>query len=223
MIYMLSHKNVLEQIKRLTADIISLELCNEQNFPAMKMVKGNFVEIGITNAEHSICLKGIPYAEMYRELDEKRQYNLKMLDGALITLLYRFKGGVLVAHRLSFFPAPDLEVFQNEPELYMNDEFYLDILDKRIVAVPLRFDLDADAFISLKHPKSHLTLGQYEHCRIPVSSGISPYQFLNFIIWNFYHPKQTDLSYGLTQYNDDFDTSITSAEREIMHVCIPNH
>ena len=41
---MLSHKNVLEQIKRLTADIISLELCNEQNLALCQMLWRNIIE-----------------------------------------------------------------------------------------------------------------------------------------------------------------------------------
>lgn len=143
-----------------------------------------------------------------------------MIDGALISLLYRFQGNELVSHRLSFFPAPDLEVFQNEPELYSVDEMYLDILDQRVVTVPLRFDFDSgDAFIPVEHPKSHLTLGQYENCRIPVSSAVSPFQFMDFILRNFYHTAHTKFCERLTRYSDRFEKSILPEEEALIHVC----
>lgn len=162
---LISSKDILKQIKQLTIDIIESGLCDAQNFPSLTQNAGGITEIGISSVENSIFLKNISYREMYDELLSKRHYNLKMIDGALITLLYRFQNEELIAHRLSFFPAPDLEVFQNEPELYMQDELYLEFLDKRIVTVPLRFDFDSgDAFIPVEHPMSHLTLGQYENC-----------------------------------------------------------
>ena len=145
--------DVLNQIKRLTTDVIAVGICDEQNFPSIKSYTGNISEIGVSSSDNSIFLKDVPYREMYSELVKKRNYNIKMIDGALISLLYRFQGNELVSHRLSFFPAPDLEVFQNEPELYSMDEMYLDILDQRVVTVPLRFDFDSgDAFIPVEHP-----------------------------------------------------------------------
>ena len=195
--------DVLNQIKRLTTDVIAVGICDEQNFPSIKSYTGNISEIGVSSSDNSIFLKNIPYREMYSELVKKRNYNIKMIDGALISLLYRFQGNELVSHRLSFFPAPDLEVFQNEPELYSVDEMYLDILDQRVVTVPLRFDFDSgDAFIPVEHPKSHLTLGQYENCRIPVSSAVSPFQFMDFILRNFYHTAHTKFCERLTRYSD---------------------
>lgn len=204
-------------------DIIESGLCNTQNFPSIKHYPGNITEIGISNSEHAVFLKNISYTEMYTELVKKRQYNIKMIDGALITLLYRFRKNELLAHRLSFFPAPNLEIFQNEPELYIEDEIYLDLLDKRIVTVPLRFDFDSgEAFAPVEHPKSHLTLGQYKYCRIPVTSAVSPYQFLSFIMRNFYQTAKNKAYSELRTYNGSFTESITPDERKIIHICIPS-
>ena len=157
---------------------------------------------------------------MYSELLKRKYYNFKMIDGALISLLYRFQNNDIIAHRLSFFPATNLEVFQNEPELYLEDEIYLEFLDKRIVTVPLRFDFDSgEAFVPVEHPKSHLTLGQYENCRIPVSSAVSPYQFMEFILRNFYHTARNKSCFNLTKYTDKFEKSIVSEEEALVHVC----
>ncbi len=219
---MLTPKKVLQQIQKLTEEAIRSSLTNAENFPSFQEKPNGVVDIGISNSDYSIFLKGISYADMYRELDQKKQYNLKMLDGALITLLYRFVQDELVEHRLSFLPAPDLETFQKESKLYLEDELYLDVLDERVVAVPLRFDFDAGkAFEPIRHPKSHLTLGQYEHCRIPVSSAVSPHQFMSFILWNFYRSSDGREYCTLTKYRDRFVKSIMPEETGMIHVCTP--
>lgn len=214
-------KNILKQIRQLTVDVIEAGICDAQNFPLLTHRLGGISEIGISSVGNSIFLKNIPYSEMYSELLKRKYYNFKMIDGALISLLYRFQNNDIIAHRLSFFPAPNLEVFQNEPELYLEDEIYLEFLDKRIVTVPLRFDFDSgEAFVPVEHPKSHLTLGQYENCRIPVSSAVSPYQFMEFILRNFYHTAQNKSCFNLTKYTDKFEKSIVSEEEALVHVCI---
>jgi len=72
---MLTSKEVFMQIQKLTEDIIRLGICDMQKYPSKKSFADGIVEIGFSNAEHSICLKNIPYAEMYGELDDKKQYN----------------------------------------------------------------------------------------------------------------------------------------------------
>ena len=127
-----------------------------------------------------------------------------MIDGALISLLYRFQGNELVSHRLSF-SLLRIRGFQNEPELYSMDEMYLDILDQRVVTVPLRFDFDSgDAFIPVEHPKSHLTLGNMRIAAFPF-----PLPFLLFNSWTlfseFYHTAHTKFCERLTRYSDRFE------------------
>ena len=218
---MLTPKGIYAQITRLTTDLIESSLCDAQNFPSITDLSENTTEIGITHSDNSIFLKSIPYAEMYQEVLKRNAYNIKMIDGALLTLLYRFKNNEIVAHRLSYFPAPDLVAFQNEPEMYMEDEIYLDVLDKRIVTVPLRFDYDNDekTYQPIEHPISHLTLGQYENCRIPVSSALTPYQFITFITINFYHTAHSKSR--LRIYKEKFKDSIFPEEREFLHINAP--
>ena len=217
---MLTPKSICGQIKSLTNDLIISSLCEAQNFPSIKKLSKKITEIGITHSDNSVFLKSISYAEMYQEVLNRNAYNIKMIDGALLTLLYRFKNNKIVAHRLSYFPAPDLVAFQNEPELYMTDEIYMDILDKRIVTVPLRFDFDNEkAYKPIEHPISHLTLGQYENCRIPVSSALTPYQFITFITVNFYHTAHNKNHFNI--YKEKFEDSIFPEEREYLHINAP--
>lgn len=220
---MLTAKKILEQIERLTADLIKTGLCEAQNFPSLKQYSGNIEEIGITHADNSVFLKSIPYIEMLKRMYETKSFNIKMIDGALISLLYRFKNNLLVAHRLSFFPCPDLETFQSEPELYLDDEIYIDITDRRIVTIPIRFDFDNDekVYKPIEHPISHLTLGQYANCRIPVTTALTPYQFISFIIMNFYHTAHLKYVGKFSVFRDFFEQTIFEKERELIHIHTP--
>jgi hypothetical protein len=42
-----------------------------------------------------------------------------MPDGAIIQMMYVFKNDSLERHRLTFFPSPNLEEFQNNPDIYL--------------------------------------------------------------------------------------------------------
>ena len=220
---MLTARKIYEQVNRLTIDLIETGLCDAQNFPSMNHYSGNIDEIGVSNTDNSVFLKSVPYTEMFRQLTKKKIYNFKMIDGALISMLYRFENNDLTTHYLSFFPSPDLELFQNEPDLYLEDELYNDIVDKRIVTVPLRFDFDKDdkACKPITHPISHLTIGQYKNCRIPVATALTPYQFLSFIIINFYHTAHEKYNDRFSVFKDCFETTIFEEETELIHVRTP--
>lgn len=219
---MLTPRKVCTQIQRITTALILSGLCEAQNYPSLRKYPGGITEIGITNSDNSAFLKSIPYEEVYREARKKKAYNMKMIDGALITLHYRFYNDDLIAHRLSFFPNPSLEAFQNEPLLYLEDELYVDVLDKRSFPVPFRFDFDNDEKIykPIEHPISHFTIGQYKNCRIPVSSALTPYQFIKFVTSNFYHAVY--LKHDLSSLKDGeiFQDCIFEEEREIVYLSI---
>lgn len=220
---MLNSISVYNQIKTLTTDLIRTGLCDAQNFPSIKTYPGNIKEIGINGEQSTIFLKSIPYFDMFLQLSEKNSFNIKMLDGALISMQYRFKNDVLIAHRLSFYPAPNLEAFQNEPDIYLQDEIYNDIMDKRIVTIPIRFDFDNDTKTCkpISHPISHLTLGQYKNCRIPVSTALTPFQFLSFIIMIFYNTAHKKYFYEFTHFKECFNQTIYDEEKKVMHISTP--
>ncbi|MCD8222383.1 MAG: DUF2290 domain-containing protein [Clostridiales bacterium] len=219
---MLTLRDVFIQVSKLTSELIATGFCVDQNFPSIEQRTG---EIKVTSVDNSIFLKSIPYSEMYYEALKRRAFNVKLIDGALIYMLYQFKNGELMKHRLAYFPAPDLELFQNEPELYMEDELYADILDKQIVTVPIRFDFDKSegVYKPIEHPVSHLTLGQYKNCRIPVTTALTPYQFISFIMRNFYHTAQISCEEKLTVFKDCFEKSIFEEEYTVLHICTPGN
>lgn len=215
-------KMVYNQINQLTSDLVGTPICNDQNFPVRRGHTWDSCLIEISNADISAALKSRPYRELFYEMEKARCYNLKFLDGALIQLQYKFEDNSLVGHRLGFFPNPDLVDFQGNPEEYFDDDIYLDIIDPRIVVTPMRFDYDNRDGIAknIEHPMSHLTIGQYQNCRIPVVRPLTPSQFISFIIRNFYHTAYKKYCAQLTTYRNLFDVTITEDERNIIHMGI---
>lgn len=216
-------RTTLKQLAKLTETMVGLSLSNEQNFPSTKGDLDGEFEITVSSASlMAAALKNVAYRETYAELEQARCFNLKMLDGALVTLRYRFRDGEVCEHSLSYFPSPDLEHFQNDPELYLSDEVYADIIARNIVPFPIRFDFsDDDAkFVEIHHPRSHLTLGQFKNCRIPVCSPVSPLTFGSFVLRNFYNTAFHKYSEKIPAARPLFANTITGKEREIPHVVL---
>lgn len=148
---------------------------------------GNGPTLG-TLAGSSIALKDVAYDDIYTELESNELFHIKLPDGGLLVFQYAFDaGGDLRKHRLGFFPSPTLPTVEEAPELYQYDELYGDILSKQIVRFPIRFDFDPKNYRPIYHAHSHLTLGQFQNCRIPVTHAVSPNGFLLFVLRNFYH------------------------------------
>lgn len=213
-------EEIYRQIENVTSQMVAVSLCDRQQFPSMKDIGGKW-EISVKDASAlSIALKNVSYHSVYTELDRAGTYNLKMIDGALIQMMYLFDCEGIISHRLAFFPSPELEHYENEPELYDADEIYADIIAKNIVPFPIRFDFDRDddRHQEVDHPKSHLTLGQFKNCRIPVSAPLTPFVFIHFILRNFYNTAFRKYSERINLNGAHFQENLTPLERTIPHL-----
>ncbi|MDM3846839.1 MAG: DUF2290 domain-containing protein [Aphanizomenon gracile PMC649.10] len=218
---MTSYQKILQEIQTITTKLIQNSLCDQQNDASCKSVGKDSYEIAYSGMQDlSIALKNIDYKNIYQELDKGKNYNFKMLDGALIQLLYTYKNSELVSHRLAFLPSPFLEDFQNNPEIYETEEIYADIIARNILPVPIRFDYDPDNHQELDHPKCHLTLGQFENCRIPACSPISPNTFISFILRSFYNTAFRKFTNELVFSTNLFNETITPKEKKVLHIAI---
>ncbi|MEK4974711.1 DUF2290 domain-containing protein [Niallia sp. FSL R7-0648] len=224
----LSSKDLLKQINQITTLLISTGLSVDQNFPAITN-KNDKIILDISNPNvTNIFMKNISYDVVYNTINSERAYNLKLIDGAFLRYQYTFStSDDLKKGRLSFFPSPNLFAMDEESELYISDEIYGDIISVNIYPFPIRFDFDNDEAIEVIHPASHLTLGQYKNCRIPVSSPLTPFQFTDFILRHFYF-----MFYSSKLMNNDsftsmrvgrFDDTITNMERELSYLNIYNN
>jgi hypothetical protein len=210
---------ILNQIQNITSKLIEAGLSVEQNFPSL--VNNKLYISG--KHDLSIAMKNISYEEIYNILNKEKNYNIKMIDGALIQMMYEFDNNDLKKYRLAFFPSPTLEEFQNEAELYEIDEIYADVLHKNIVTTPLRFDYDSneEIYIPIEHSKSHLTIGQYKNCRIPILKPITPYMFVDFILRNFYNTAHKKYSEELNfDKSSLFEDSLQDCEKSVLHISI---
>ena len=211
-------EGVRQEIESLTAELISAGICIDQNFPALRHNAGDVVVDFGKEFDLSLTLKNIPYPSIYEALSENRSFNIRMIDGGLIQMMYAFKEGSLWKHRLAFFPSPDLLEYQNNSDVYESDEIYADVIERNVVTVPVRFDLDVAAAVDYDHPVSHMTLGQYRNCRIPVSTGLTPFYFVNFILRAFYNTPFRKFCSGLRAVSPLLPDTLTEREGNHMHL-----
>ncbi|WP_448948989.1 DUF2290 domain-containing protein [Lautropia mirabilis] len=219
----LTPKSLKEDIDGLISELIGCGLCDDSNFSAIRSFVGG-ASVTFSGAEHvNIALGDIEYTDIYHELADKRSYNMKLVDGALVQMMYRVEDDRLLQHRLAFYPSPTLLPFRDDPESYIGDELFMEIVQRRIVPFPLRFDFDArdDVHVDVAHPQSHLTLGDVKGCRIPVSAPLTPRWFIEFVLRNFYQTEAHDFVSGLPKHKIHFQTTITANETGVMHMVIP--
>jgi hypothetical protein len=212
------------QINSFIAHLVQIGLAIDQNFSILRNIDRKRSEITFTGAEFlSLALKNRAYSEIYDQLRAERAYAVLLPDGALLQLSYLFSEEGLERHRLAFLPSPHLESFQNEPELYLQDALYAEVVAQNVVPFPFRFDFDCrkEVFSERNHPKSHLTLGQYENCRIPVSAPLAPGHFVDFVLRHFYHTAYDKFAESLPNFKNSFDDCIFKSERTLIHVLIP--
>ena len=208
-------------INNIISKLIETGICDDSNFPSIHTQNSiNCVEW--TNCHDlSVSLKNLEYDEIYKELNKTRQYHMKLADGALIQLLYKTQGDKIISHRLAMFPSRDLESFQNEPELYQLDNIFADVLSKNIVTFPIRFDYNRSDIQG--HPNSHLSLGQYKNCRIPVYGPIMPKIFINFILKSFYNSFFEDKIKDYFATTCEIEYSIKDEETKHMHIFLSDN
>lgn len=219
----LTPKSLKEDIDGLISELIGCGLCDDSNFSAIRSFVGG-ASVTFSGAEHvNIALGDIEYTDIYHELADKRSYNMKLVDGALVQMMYRVEDDRLLQHRLAFYPSPTLLPFRDDPESYIGDELFMEIVQRRIVPFPLRFDFDArdGVHVDVVHPQSHLTLGDVKGCRIPVSAPLTPRWFIEFVLRNFYQTEAHDFVSGLPKHKIHFQTTITANETGVMHMVIP--
>ena len=217
------HLDIKKEISDLTSAIIEAGICDVSNFPADHSIGNGIYEVTFSGkGDISSIFDSCEYETAYEEMVKNGAFNMKLIDGALIQLMYKVsKGGEIVKHRLAFYPSPKLLSFQLNSNSYMEDELYIEIVNRKIVPFPLRFDFDISAYIDIEHPKSHLTLGDSKNCRIPISHPLTPHWFIDFILRNFYQTKKYNFISKLPKKILKVPLSISENERNIIHMVVP--
>lgn len=219
-----SPRQVFDAIGDLTVSLVRDGLADDQERPR---VVGDWTDAAITTmkAVDASVLKNVSYEDLYADQLRRRAFNVRLLDGALLQMSYDFVGGNLQRHRLAFLPSPTLLDFQTNPDLYMEEVLFADVVGWQAVTVPLRIDFDARPNVPTgpRHPAAHLTLGQYRHCRIPVTAPVTPGVFVDFVIRHFYRtPEMPEPTYDRS-LDRAFALSNPVVESDAVHFVSPGH
>ncbi len=212
--------SLLREYQSLITALVATGLASDQNGPAYREHAGGKVIEAGSRLQSGAWLKKRPYAQVHAEQAAGRMYAARMLDGALVQLAYTFENDELTGSRLAFLPSPDLLEFQSNADLYAEESVYADVLDPRVVTVPLRFDFDTHAAVPVVHPAAHLTLGQYEGCRIPASAPLAPLLFGDFLVRSFYSSTLSDYE-SVVVTGLRFPRTMTVAEGKFIHIGVP--
>ena len=182
-------KTIEGQIKKITQVFTYHNISVASNFPQWQ--NNDLVWEKYQNL--SFALKNEKYPLIYENCLKSGDYNLVLMDGAIIQMKYKFFREEITEHVLTFYPSPFMERFQDNPEEFMatyynGDKLFSEIMGGENTCSPLRFDFNSSEsiFKEIDHPKSHLTIGEYKNCRIPLTSPLSPFRFMKFIMRNFY-------------------------------------
>lgn len=209
-------------LDNLIGQLVEVGLADSQNFASINSASGKQWSVSTDGGGLSLALKQRPYSDIYRAIHENKKYGVLLLDGAMLQFSYEGVAESLVRHRLSYLPSPSLVPFQEDPDLYFQEMHFVEIVGHQVVPVPMRFDFDSreGVAINVKHPVSHLTLGQYEHCRIPVMRAISPSEFVDFVVRNFYSTPESP-NWETTSRVANLTRTITDEESKLIHMSVP--
>lgn len=215
-------RDIFEQIKSITSILVESGTSIKQNFPSLK--NGKVSWSGYKNISHA--LKNLPYIDIYERCLNDKDYNFLFFDYALIQIYYEGNNQSLNKHRLSYMPNPRIYNSADFPDeyqkIFLGDLPPPDIYQDNAIVFPLRFDFDSneDTYKELEHPYSHLTLGNYSDCRIPVNSPITPYKFMNFILRSFYNKNYMRDILPINEISCPMvmDSTLTDIERSLLHM-----
>ena len=218
-------QEIVRQITGITNYVIRQGLADDFNMPILNQLGTGFREISFPNADRiSLDLKGNPYEDVYQDWLEHRAFNILVPMGGMIQLMYTFNRRSLIGHRLAFYPSFRLEGDQGDESTFEENEYSWFPADDSGTPFSVRFDYNADMTIheDIRHPRAHLTLGNRQHCRVPVTAPITPGVFVNFVLRNFLVLRDGH-SYadGLPAHIEPFDATITIAERQLIHIGTP--
>jgi len=164
------------------------------------------------------------YASKHVKKRKVEDFTFLMIDSAIIQCYYNFDKENLVMQKMAFYQSPFVKSFDSDPKSYLDsDPLENPSEEENLGAVTcFRFDYNLDDFEECLHPKTHLHLGSFKNCRIPVISPLKIATFFSFIIKNFYSVTyksfQEHLKINKGLYNKEGDFSITVTDNEMKHL-----
>ena len=209
------------QINHYLSPLVRQGIAVDQGFAYSRPLAGGLQEVTFPNSEElSLAKLRQSYVEGYGAIVRARAYNVLLDDGAVLQMSYLFQGEHLTRHRLAYLGSPGTTL-DGAGQLFDEDA---PMSGTAPPATLFRFDYD-DALHppDANHLRSHLTIGDRggrsdrKECRIPVSSPLTPDQFLRFVFNHFYHAP----AFEIPHVQKGFASTISDAERQEIHVTVP--
>lgn len=210
-------------ISSIIKSLVTFGVADRLNMPSVRSRDRYSGDIGLSsNVDLSIVLNERPYDDLYDEMVRQRLFHVLFPDGGLLQFFYRVRFDKISKHRLAFYPCPYLRPFDADVLTYLRDSIWGHQVSAFHLPVVIRFDFEAseEKYVALSHSYSHLTLGQYPNCRIPVSSPLGPWIFTQFVMRNFYSK-----CFGVMRNIYDvpkFERSLQAEEKSSYFLSIPD-
>lgn len=159
---------------------------------------------------------GIDY--IMKQLLENQQYSILLYDRSLIQFEFILEDNVIKKQRMLFIKKHN-KIWDKDEIVSISSiqdvDFFDYFFENEGIPTMIRVDYDKDNSINCDHPVSHMTISNYETCRIPIKSLMSCTKFIKMILYHFYDLK-IDKKYPDFEYIDN-DT-ITEDEKNMIHL-----
>ena len=142
-----------------------------------------------------------------------REYNLLLYDKGIFQFEFEISNGKIIKERFVFIKKQNKLWNKDEISFLDNDEIAEDWFINEIgIPIIIRIDFDEKNYVEMKHPMSHMTISNYDECRIPMQGPISISKFVNFVLNIFYNDniEILDCSY-------DEIITISNKEKQLLH------
>lgn len=101
-------------------------IINDQNFPKIVRHPKSIWDVKFDHCENiALVISETDYSVIHQILKNNRYYSVKMIDGGLLQLIYRFQRNTLIQHRLAYYLSSQLLPFQEDPASYFEDTHFL--------------------------------------------------------------------------------------------------
>lgn len=139
---------------------------------------------------------------------ENHEYNLLFYDKGIFQFEFEVYDGKIIKERFIFLKKQNKLWNKEEISLLDDDEIAEDWFSNEIgIPIIIRVDFDKHNYVELTHPISHMTINNYEECRIPMRGPISISKFVNFILNIFYNDS-------IDAFESLYDEEITISDKE---------
>ena len=177
---------------------------------------GEVVEItheNKSNESNILYDRHLPIETIMDILLENKEYNLLLYDRSIIKYQFVISNGKISKERLIFIKKHNYLWTKDEINKKDIDDFGTDWFQEEIsIPIVIRIDYDDENYEDIIHPITHMTLSNYEECRIPMMGAVTLYNFVNFVL-NFFYNDTLNCS----SVFEEPDITISQNEKKRLH------